>query len=414
MTAKSFFQLLITLILVFTLAVMSFFVAYITTSGGSFLGYEFSSVEVNNYVNAALIGLDKDGTRSDVLIIAQMDMNAGTINMLQIPRDTYMPDNGRRDHKINSAYGLNKEKTVFKEVNDLLGLHVEKYVTIDTSGFRDLIDTIGGVDFYVPQNMDYEDPTQDLYIHLREGQQHLDGDKAEQLVRFRGYVNGDLDRMKVQSDFIQACIDKIFSFGNIVKINDLVKDFSKIVKTNFTLNEMLTYAGYAFATDRDSINTYHLEGEGRYIGEISYFITDDDANDEIIHEYFTPSSSKKVSILDINSRLVGNGVPIGVGDVRIRKSPFNSFTSVDIIDASDGNADVSTVKAELKKYGYNVMSVTNARDTVSDETMVVSSHEGTAVRRIASILGLDEFICNPEKNEGSDITIVLGADFEGE
>lgn len=414
MTVKSFFQLLITLILVFMLAIMSFFVAYITTSGGSFLGYEFSSVEVGNCVTAALIGLDKDGTRSDVLIIAQLDVNAGTINMLQVPRDTYMPDNGRKDHKINSSYGWNKEKGVFKEVGDLLGLHVDKYVTIDTSGFRDLIDTIGGVDFYVPQDMDYDDPVQDLHIHLTEGQQHLDGDKAEQLVRFRGYPNGDLDRMKVQSDFIQATIDKIFTVGNIVKINELVKDVSKIVKTNFTLNEMLTYAGYAYATDRDKILTYQLEGEGKYIGDVSYFVPDDDANEELVREYFTPSSVKKVSVLDIDSRIIGNGAVFNVGDVKIKKSTFNKFTSIDILDASGGEADLAFVKSELKKYGYNIMSVTNAKDTIAERTVVVATSEGNAVKRIASIMGLSEYICNPNKHGGSDITIVLGTDYKGE
>jgi len=408
MTSKSFFQLLISLILIFSLTVLAGFAAYVTTSGGSFLGYEFNSVAQKSHLNVALMGLDKDGTRTDVLIVGQINMIEGEINMLQIPRDTYMPNNGRSDHKINSAYGLNKEKTVSKEIKDLLGIHIDKYVTIDIRGFRDLIDTIGGVDFYVPQNMHYDDDYQNLHIHLNEGQQHLDGDKAEQLVRFRNYPNGDLDRMKVQSDFIQATIDEIFRLANVAKINDMVEDFSKTVKTNFSFNEMLTYAPYVLATDRDKIVTHHLVGDAQYIGGVSYVLANRDANRALIEEHFTPATAEKVSALDIKASIVGNGAAQDVGNIKALKTPFNSFTSVDIIDASGGSADVSDVKDKLKEFGYNVMSVTSVEDATYDETVVVASSRGLAARSVANILGLSEYIHNSRKKEGSDITIVLG------
>ena len=414
MAVKSFFKLMISLTLTMLLVVMSCFVAYITTSGGSFLGYEFNSVEQTPCINVLMMGLDRDGTRTDVLILAQLNMVDKKINMLQIPRDTYMPNNGRGDKKINSAYGKDKEKTTIKEVSDLLGVQIDRYITVDIRGFRDLIDTIGGVDFYVPQNMDYDDPTQDLHIHLKEGQQHLDGDKAEQLVRFRSYPDGDLGRMRVQSDFIQATIDEIFQVANVGKIDDMVEDFSKIVKTDFSFNEMLTYAPYVLSIERDKINTHQLVNEPRYINNISYVVPDYDANAEIIETHFTPSVVEEVSVLDIETNIIGNGTYVSVGTAKPSNSIFNRFTSVDIIDASGGTADVITIKEELKKYGYNVMKVTSAKDINYDETVVVSVSRDSNASDIAKIAGLSTYVCNDKKAEGSDVTIILGKDKKGD
>ncbi len=414
MKVKAFFKLMTSLTLIMLLMVMSCFVAYVTTSGGSFFGYEFNSVEQTPCINVLMMGLDKDGTRTDVLILAQLNMIDKKINMLQIPRDTYMPNNGRSDKKINSAYGLNKEKSTIKEVSDLLGVQIDRYITIDIRGFRDLIDTIGGVDFYVPQNMDYDDPTQDLHIHLKEGQQHLDGDKAEQLVRFRGYVDGDLGRMRVQSDFIQATIDEIFQIANVGKIDEMVEDFSKLVKTDFSFNEMLTYAPYVLSIDRDKINTHQLVNEPRYINNISYVVPDYDANAEIIENHFTPSVVEEVSALDIETNIIGNGTYVSTGSSKPSKSVFNRFTSVDIIDASGGSADVITIKEELKKYGYNVMKVTTAKNINYDETVVVSVSKDSNASDIAKIVGLGTYVCNSKKTEGSDITIILGKSKKGD
>lgn len=408
MTIKSFFKLLITMILIFTISAMSVFVAYVTTSGGSFLGYEFNSIEQNPYINVLLMGLDKGGTRTDVMILAQLNMVDGEFNMLQIPRDTYMPNNGRFDKKINSAYGVEKEKTVFKEVYDLLGVRVNKHITIDTVGFRDLIDTLGGIDFYVPQDMHHDDPTQNLHIHLTKGQQHLDGDKAEQLVRFRGYPKGDLDRMAVQSDFIQATIDKVFSFQNVTKINELVEDFSKIVKTNFSFNEMLTYVPYIMAIDRTKMQTYPLNCVPQYINGVSYVIADRAANDALISEHFTPSTSSEVTAVELGGNITENSQAVPVGDISAKHSLFNRLTSVDIIDASGGTKDIEYVRAELKKYGYNVMMVTSVSDSGYTGITVVSKKQGKRAAEIAKISGAAEYLFNPAKQTGSDVTVILG------
>ncbi len=414
MGTKSFFKLLITFIVTFGLTAMCAFVAFVCTSGGSIFGYEFSSADELTHINAMLLGLDKGGTRTDVMILGQINLVDNEVNMLQIPRDTYVANNGRGDRKINSGYGHNKEKTIFKEIKQITGLSVDKYVIVDTSGFRDLIDTIGGVDFEVPQDMDYDDPDQDLYIHLKAGYQHLDGDKAEQLVRFRSYPDGDIGRMRVQSAFIQATIDELFSLANVFKINDLVEDFSKIVDTNFTMNEMLTYAPYVFATDRESIVTHQLAGEAQYVGGVSYVLPNDAENKKLVDEYFTPSVlSETKSEKELKEHIIGIGSvekPVAQGEVK--KSFFNRFSSVDIIDASGDTAHCSELVAALKDYGYNVRSSVTSSRAVSDETIVVSKTISVRASDVARLTGNDYYVYNPIKESDSDITIIIGKNYE--
>ncbi len=412
MNAKSFFKLLISFIITFGLTAMCILAAYVCTTGGSFMGFEFNSGDELTHINTMLMGLDKGGTRTDVMILGQLNLADDEINMLQIPRDTYVKNNGRGDRKINSAYGLNKEKTVFKEVKQITGIDVDKYVIVDTSGFRDLIDTIGGVDFDVPQDMNYDDPYQDLHIHLKAGWQHLDGDKAEQLVRFRSYPEGDIARMRVQSDFIQAAIDKLFSFANVFKISDLVEDVSNIIDTNFTMNEMLTYAPYVFGIERDKFMTYQLAGEAQYINGGSYVVPDYEANALIREKYFTPSSlSESKSHDHIADSIIGDGeVYKYVDKVKARKWFLNAFTSVDILDASDGNADTTKLVQTLKEYGFNIRA-NESTSAVFDNTVVVSKSTSSGAAAVTSLSGMEEYLVNPGKASGSDITIIIGKNF---
>lgn len=119
------------------------------------------------------------------------------------------------------------------------------------SAFRQIVDAVGGVDFNVEERLYYVDPYQDLYIDLYPGMQHLDGDKAEQLVRFRdGYVQKDLKRIEVQQQFIQALIEKVCSSDTLMRnLNDLVKVALDCTESNISVSEALKYVKYVKALD---------------------------------------------------------------------------------------------------------------------------------------------------------------------
>ena len=142
--------------------------------------------------NILICGTDDDGTRTDTIIIAHLDANDHTVALLSIPRDTPVATGGGGLMKINSVYaggGKDGMERLAARLKDLLGFPVDGYVLVDLEAFQKTVDLVGGVEFDVPMDMNYEDPSQNLYIHLQKGLQTLDGEQAMGLVRFRkGYA----------------------------------------------------------------------------------------------------------------------------------------------------------------------------------------------------------------------------------
>ena len=286
---KAFLKLTMTFTLIFAIVAATIFAIVIDMKDGKIFGITVGPS--STHVNVMLLGVDKDGTRTDVMIMGQLNLVNNSITMIQIPRDTYVPENGRNDKKINSAYASGIDKT-FEEVEQITGVKVDKYVKIDTSQFRNIIDEIGGVEYEVPMDMHYDDPTQDLHIHLNKGYQTLDGDKAEQFVRFRqdndgnSYPRGDVDRLQAQQGFIKETMRQLFSFKNTLKVPALVSTFDKMIETNFSNSELLTYLPAIFDISDESITVITLAGEGEYRYGGSYFFPDKQKNDELIDLYF--------------------------------------------------------------------------------------------------------------------------------
>lgn len=216
-------------------------------------------------INVLLLGVDMAGLRTDTIIVASYDLDENKINMLSVPRDTRMYI-GSRYQKINAAHALSQKGGIkgpqgsIEAVTRLTGIPINYYIEFNFSTFRDVVDALGGVDFYVPRDMNYEDPVQDLYIHLKEGQQHLDGDKAEQLVRFRRYPEGDIARVRMQQSFLQAVAEQKLNTSIIEKIPDLYKTFKEDIKTNFTLVDIMKYLPNVKELSSDSITMFQLPG----------------------------------------------------------------------------------------------------------------------------------------------------------
>lgn len=377
-----------------------------------------------SHVNALLCGVDKDGYRTDVLIFAQYNLIDNSVTMLQIPRDTYIGIN-HIDKKINSAYGYNKEKQLFKEVEYLLpGINVDKYMLVDIKGFREIIDAIGGVEFDVPANLVYDDPYQDLHINLSKGLQELDGKKAEQLVRFRKDNDGNdietilgISRVDMQRDFIYTTIDQILSLKNVFKAPKLISIAADNVETNFKYEDFEKYAPQILNLNTDSIRVFSLPGEDKYEYGAWYFIHDYQATNLLIDEYFTPERDEiSTQELAIRNQLIGGDsetqkVPQGLV---LEKSMFNCFLTVDIIDGSSGKADIDRIVTSIEKHGYTVNSVNKASSVKYPKTMIIAKKDNDSGAKIAKALGFDEFIVNPDKRNSTSVSVIVGSDMAEE
>ncbi|MBE7016380.1 MAG: hypothetical protein E7417_06170 [Ruminococcaceae bacterium] len=197
-------------------------------------------------VNALLVGVDRGGSLTDTIMVASYDLDKNQINILSVPRDTRMYI-GSKYQKINSAHAISKNgkkkgiNGTIEAVTRLTGIPINYYVEFTFSAFRDTIDALGGVEFDVPQNMNYDDSSQNLHIHLKKGLQTLDGEKAEQFVRFRRYPMGDIDRVAAQQAFVKAVAEQKLNASIIGKLPDLYKALQKNLITNISLGDITKY-----------------------------------------------------------------------------------------------------------------------------------------------------------------------------
>ncbi len=245
----------------------------------------------DNTKNILIIGEDKVAGLYDTIGIMNIDKKNKKIKVIMIPRDTYIQYNKKVVHymenagksglasfyKINCAHNIGpimKYKGKFSQysmsfladvVKEVFGIEVDDYVKVNTEGFVSIVDLFGGVDIDVPYNMDYDDPFQDLSIHLKKGLQHLDGKQAEGFVRFRqGYDEknvlksyGDTERKKNQIAFIKAFISQHATLENITKIPGLIKNMNKNVKTSVGVGDVLM--SYMGTFNDIVINKYKIE-----------------------------------------------------------------------------------------------------------------------------------------------------------
>lgn len=258
-----------------------------------------------------ILAMGESTGMSDTIIVCSYDPKTQEASMLSIPRDTFIGDS-KYDasvyDKINSLYnnGRNPEKTL-EAVNEITGLNIKNYVLIDTKALVEFVDTIGGVSFNVPMDMKYNDPSQDLYINLKEGWQKLNGDQVEQLVRFRHNANGstysyeygmeDFGRMRTQREVMKAIAKQTIQFKNVKEVGKLIDIVEKYVQTNMDLQSLKDYIPYAVNMNADNIKAEQLPGEPKYINGISFFLYDEEEAKIMIDELFngvTSESSEQV------------------------------------------------------------------------------------------------------------------------
>ncbi|HOQ01427.1 MAG TPA: LCP family protein [Acetivibrio clariflavus] len=249
---------------------------------------------VTENVNVLVLGGDKVAQNTDTMMLVNYNPTTAKINILSIPRDTKVRIKNKTS-KINAAYPLGGGELAIESVSNLLGVDIDYYVYVDTSTFRKIIDILDGVDYYVPEDMDYDDPLQNLHIHLKKGQQRLNGEKAEQFMRFRQYNRGkvtknydgsDLKRIEAQQNFIRELIRQKVNIVYITKMNNILNVVFNNIDTNITLDEVLKLSKNINKVNADEITMLKLPGESAYINNIWYYEMDCEQASEIISQYF--------------------------------------------------------------------------------------------------------------------------------
>jgi len=323
----------------------------------------------------AVFGIDKDETRTDVIFVVNLNSKTNKVKVLALPRDTKVEWTEGQQAKLEeykgsmvytsklnemTAYGgmENIRDFTINQIEHMLGVKVDNYVVINIDAFRKIVDTIGGVEVDVPRAMKYTDNAQDLHINLSAGPQLLDGDKAEQLVRFRHYPQGDVDRILVQQIFLKAFAEKIMSPQMLTKIPQFIPILFGYLKTDVSLTQIATYYPFlkSFNTEQLTFNT--IPGEGRYENGISYYFPDTEAMGTLIEDVF------------FDTQVAGSTEASASPGGQPREPVVDKSVTIEVLNATGTSGIAGRTKDTLEKQGYKVGSIDNYSKEDLQDTVI--------------------------------------------
>lgn len=227
-----------------------------------------------------LLGIDNASYSSDVIMLAHIDKDGKNMKLLQIPRDTYAHGNGKINSIFAKAYlqAVKAQKTteecfaqgahaLASHLALMLGITVDHYAVLTLKDFSSLIDSVGGVPITLPQDLNYDDPAGGLSIHLKAGEQTLNGKAAEGLVRCRNaYPTADYGRMDAQRLFLAALFEKLRYHTSPIKLLSLISKAHSFVKTDLSLTATLSLGKTLLSAGDDQLFAATLVGKSVTIG----------------------------------------------------------------------------------------------------------------------------------------------------
>ena len=299
-----FLKILFLLILIIIVLGILFYHKAVENGGGikgaliTVLGLSVENVDDLKPINVLLLGMSEDITAklTDTIIVCSYNPKNQSASMISIPRDTFVGKDkaqAKGSDKINTLYHKNPE-ILLKTVSTMLGIDIDYYAVVKTHALIEIVDIVGGVNFEVPINMDYDDPTQDLHIHLKQGMQKIDGEEAEKLLRFRhnndgtsypaNYGDNDYGRMRTQRAFITETIKQTIDFKNILKTKSIINTIFDNIETNVVIDELVPYLPTAVGFEIDSIENYQLPGISEKCNNLWFFVQDKKETKELVKE----------------------------------------------------------------------------------------------------------------------------------
>ena len=418
-------------ILLIILVMIGGFVSYSTYKNGwgwqgllaTMMGHDQNTVKELGELKVLLLGVSKDidTELTDTIIVASYNPKTQTATLLSIPRDTFVGKNKATAdsyNKINALYQKGVEKTL-DAVNEITGLDIKYYAVIDNHALIDTVDAIGGVDFEVPIDMKYDDPTQDLHINLEAGLQKIDGEKAEQLLRFRHNNNGtsysseygdnDNGRMRTQREFIMETVRQTLQLKNIMKLGELVDIVYKNVETNIKLSNIKDYLPYAIEFNTENIKTGALPGESALINKLYFFEHSKSQTEKLIQELFysTDEPEAEESTDEASTTTDTTEATRKISTVEAAK------TKIELLNGSGDSKVLTEVTNLLKKKGYNVYKTGTA--TTNSKTTIINNGEASEdiLANIKELLKTGAISTSATSaNSKADVTIIIGKDYK--
>ncbi len=329
---------------------------------------------------------------SDTILLVRLNPETETINVLSIPRDTMIsiPEKGLT--KVSQANTKGGGVLAVRTISRTLGnVAIDRYVRISNSGLRQLVDQLGGVEVYVPYPMQYQDTTQRFGINLVQGWQNLNGEQAEQFVRYRQSDLGDLPRVQNQQSLLMALRDRLASPTVVPRLPQLIRVMRKNVDTNLKLEEMMAIVNFSANTKRDGVRMTILPGIfSRLSADPNSYWLDLTGQTQILSEY----------------------AGVNLGGVGSASKPITSLR-IAVQNASQKTGKTEQVVGYLKQKGFaNAFASRDWEDTQRETQIIVQRGNRQLGEQLREIFGFGNVEVLSTGDIQSDITIRVGKDWQ--
>ena len=325
------------------------------------------------------------GTRSDTILLINLDPKTKSVNVISIPRDSKVYLAGEHGvQKINAAHALGGIELTKQTIEETLGIKINKYVVVNNEGVKKLVDALDGVPVYIEKNMYYNDTSGKLHINLSKGLHVLNGNQVEGFLRFRKDGLGDIGRTSRQQWFLKSLLERLQSPSVIPKIPEVLNLATTYVKTDLTLYEMSHIAAMLRNVDMNDVEFATLPGAPSKKGYISYWILDPEKTQEVI------------------DRMIYRDKP-DVSDKKLTAGIMYSF---------DKEEEAMKIKEELKANGYEVNCIGRAHlphsQLIGHNAAVTSEFVSWLKKQIPEIRH-SQFVYDPVRMYcvQSDFTIIV-------
>jgi len=293
-------------------------------------------ISANDRINILLLGTDEElgsQSRTDTIILVSLDHANKKVSLLSIPRDTRVDIPGHGENKINAANLMGGADLVRETLSSLLKVPIDYYVITNFNGFKQIVDTLGGVEIDVERDMQYR--VYDGMIDIKKGLQRLDGDKALQYVRFRHDKLGDITRTQRQQKFLTALAKEVMEPKNLIKLPVLIPELTHAVETDINIAQMIGLAKEIKLFDLSNITVQTLPGNFVTIDGVSYWCVDAEKAHQVVLKVFTGESDEAVIDESISNGKTNKGKDPGEAALSGSQEEISPVNKNDIPDKAD-------------------------------------------------------------------------------
>ncbi|OUL31152.1 transcriptional regulator [Nostoc sp. T09] len=364
---------------------------------------KISEYQLSRPMNILIMGIEPvrgtvDGSpesfagKSDTMLMVRLNPGDKSIKVLSIPRDTMIaiPEKGLTKVSDANAQGgpVLAARVVSRTLNNA---PIDRYMRISTSGLRQLVDQLGGVEVFVPKAMSYEGTSSRQSVNLVSGWQTLNGEQAELFVRYRDSGLGDLPRVQRQQALMKALLERLNSPTVLPRLPQLTRIMRKYFDTNLKIEEMMALVNFSVNLDRDNFQMTVLPGGfSRFSQDPNSYWLNMTGQQNLLNDY------------------VGVNVPGLKPDVR----PVPKL-KIAIQNASNQPQLTEKVINYLKQKGFtSVYAVPDWPDTQRQTQIIVQKGKRELGIDLQQIVGLGQIEVSATGDLESDLTIRIGKDWK--